>query len=111
MVRAAPLPERRVDGCPENVLDRSGDCRAPCDTILPYSLPEPSGAALVPRVMDALALLLVPTNLALVIAFYAERRGAFDVDDESNSPRGLRPVSISMDPPARDRRRGLGVVP
>jgi len=61
--------------------------------------------------MDALALLLVPTNVALVIAFYAERRGAFEVDEESNSSRGLRPVSISMDPPARDRRRGLAVVP
>ena len=61
--------------------------------------------------MDALALLLVPTNLALVIAFYAERRGAFEADEESSSPRGLRPVSISMESSAPHRRRGLSVVP
>jgi hypothetical protein len=61
--------------------------------------------------MDALALLLVPTNVALVIAFYAGRRGAFEVDEESSSSQGLRPANISMEPPIRDRRRGLSVVP
>jgi hypothetical protein len=61
--------------------------------------------------MDPLALLLVPTNLALVIAFYAERRGAFEADEESSSLRELRPATISIEPPARHRRRGLSVVP
>jgi hypothetical protein len=33
--------------------------------------------------MDIHAFLLVIVNMALVAAFYAERRGVFDVDDEN----------------------------
>ena len=84
------LPERRVDGCPENVLDPSGDRRAPCDTI--FAL-QPSGTFRLRHWFHGswtpLALLLVPTNLALVIAFYAERRGRLRRGRRSNSPRGL----------------------
>ena len=61
--------------------------------------------------MDPLAFLFVAINLALAVAFYAERRGVFDVDDENNSPREPRLIRVSAEPTGSRRQRGLSVVP
>ena len=61
--------------------------------------------------MDPLAFLFVVINLALVVAFYAERRGVFDVDDENSSPREPRLIRVSAEPAGARRERGLSVVP
>jgi len=65
-------------------------------------------AALVARAMDPLASLFVAINLALVVAFYAERRGLFDVEDEDSRLRELRPIRI---PTEARRQRGPSIVP
>jgi hypothetical protein len=41
--------------------------------------------------MDIFAFLLVIINVALVVAFWAELRGVFDVEDENILLPGLRP--------------------
>jgi hypothetical protein len=47
--------------------------------------------------MDPLAFLFIVINVALVVAFYAERRGVFDVEDENSPLHELRPIRISRD--------------
>jgi hypothetical protein len=61
--------------------------------------------------MDPLAFLFAVINLVLVVAFYAERRGVFDVDDENSSPREPRLIRVSAESTGSRRQRGLNIVP